>query len=67
MVFGDVCMNCAERYMGCHGKCQRYLDAKAAYDAKKDAIRVQKERERDATELKAGAQEKAMKRHNTKR
>lgn len=33
-VFPSVCKDCTERAVGCHGSCERYKDAKAAYDAK---------------------------------
>ena len=23
-----VCLNCEERYVGCHGSCERYIEAK---------------------------------------
>lgn len=26
------CIDCADRYPGCHGKCEKYLSEKAAYD-----------------------------------
>ena len=67
MSFGDVCLNCKKRNQWCHTYCKEYFDEKAAHDARNAAIRAQKERERDAIELKARAQEKAMKRYNTKR
>ena len=25
----DCCMNCPDRYPGCHGKCERYITQKA--------------------------------------
>lgn len=41
------CWKCSERHVGCHGSCQRYLDAKAQADKletmRKNALRAEKE------------------------
>ena len=29
--FPNVCQGCAERYLGCHEKCEEYLTAKKEY------------------------------------
>lgn len=29
-----VCRECTDRYVGCHGTCKKYIDAKAEYDLK---------------------------------
>jgi hypothetical protein len=67
MAFGDVCYKCTERYPGCHGKCPRYAEAKAKHNARLETIRKARKEDEDATAVKARAQEKAMRRHNTKR
>lgn len=38
------CHDCVDdRYPGCHDHCKKYLDAKAAYEAKKAEIRKAKD------------------------
>lgn len=66
-MFGDVCLNCEERHSGCHGRCERYAAAKAKHNALLETIRKARKEDEDATAVKARAQEKAMRRHNTKR
>ena len=33
MMYDPPCHHCQERYLGCQGKCQRYLDYRACRDA----------------------------------
>ena len=37
--FPPVCKNCEERYIGCHPKCKKYLDAKEEYGKRKEKER----------------------------
>lgn len=30
------CKDCPDRYPGCHGKCEKYINERSAYDAVKD-------------------------------
>lgn len=38
MTIKETCKDCADRSVGCHGTCQKYLDAKAEYEAKKNQV-----------------------------
>ena len=40
------CRYCADRVVGCHGKCMKYMEWNAKRKKKADAIRKQKESER---------------------
>jgi len=31
-LWNSPCRKCMERYVGCHGKCERYIKAKAEHD-----------------------------------
>ena len=44
--FPDACKDCAERHPGCHGDCKRYLEAKEAHEAKKEAYKEAHRHER---------------------
>lgn len=39
------CLNCKERYVGCHSTCEKYLNEKAAHDEEVKLIRQQRELE----------------------
>ena len=41
--------SCEERYPGCHGKCQRYIDAKAANDERKATVYAKRNEEHAIT------------------
>lgn len=46
---GDVgkhCRNCEERHVGCHGTCERYLEAKNAHFERKTQIIGEKSKDR---------------------
>lgn len=32
------CLNCPDREIGCHGKCEKYLKEKAEHNRKKDIL-----------------------------
>lgn len=34
----SVCYECKERHPGCHDSCQTYIEARAEYDERKEAI-----------------------------
>lgn len=36
--FNSPCYQCADRYMGCHDKCNKYQSAKHAYEEKKKVV-----------------------------
>ncbi len=40
------CISCSDRFLGCHGACQRYAAEKADNEARKDYIRQFKEIDR---------------------
>ena len=35
----NCCKDCPKRYPGCHGKCEKYITARAEYDAKRAEYR----------------------------
>lgn len=57
-----VCHNCTERYIGCHGSCERYLTEKREQDAIVAEMMALHNREKDVTEFQVGGKLKAMKR-----
>lgn len=36
---GNVCKDCADRHVGCHAECDRYLSAKAKHEDERAMIR----------------------------
>jgi hypothetical protein len=48
----NVCHNCPDRAVGCHGSCKRYLDAKAEHDRERFEKRDAYLKEKDIKELK---------------
>ena len=43
---GQHCRNCEERYVGCHSTCEKYLEAKEAFESRKNSIIEAKEVDR---------------------
>ena len=37
-IFKGPCMDCKDRYAGCHGECEKYIMAKAEHDKKCEEI-----------------------------
>lgn len=35
----NPCQNCSDRTLGCHGKCEKYKEAKATHEEMKETIR----------------------------
>ena len=42
------CKDCAERHIGCHGSCQRYLDEAKDANAERERLRKQKKSQNEA-------------------
>jgi len=61
MVIG-TCQNCKDRFLGCHGVCEKYIAAKKEYDAKKAVASKQRNREGDYYDYKINAIMKNKKR-----
>lgn len=45
MPYFECCVDCAERHVGCHSTCERYISDKENYDKKRNKIKDQKKRE----------------------
>lgn len=45
------CIDCVERALGCHATCERYLAARAAADARREAARQKRDGDKAAVEL----------------
>lgn len=62
MKFYNICQDCKQRYPGCHGKCEAYLENKAKWEAEKEKIREQKLKERDIDNYHTAAVRRSIKR-----
>ena len=60
------CKNCEKRYVGCHGSCNEYKEAKEKNDKEKEEIRCLKKRENDVRGVFMDTHERIMKRMNKK-
>lgn len=49
------CKDCNNRTVGCHGSCEKYITAKAAYDAEKELLREAREPDRICNSAKMDA------------
>ena len=56
-----TCKDCLDRNVGCHGSCQKYLDAKSENERKKAWLYQKMDAEKDIEEYKMKAVD-AMKR-----
>lgn len=67
----NTCLNCEKRHVGCHSECEAYLQASAANTAEREAMRVEKMKQRGYTEYKFSIMTRMLKReanrHNGKR
>ena len=43
---GEFCRDCEDRYIGCHGSCEKYLGAKDRLESRKKQIAEAKMREK---------------------
>lgn len=50
-----TCKDCLDRNIGCHGSCQKYLEAKSENERKKDWLYRKKEAEKDIEEYRIKA------------
>lgn len=46
-----TCYQCPDRYVGCHSKCQPYIDYKKIIDDRKTKINAEKHKYKDADEF----------------
>lgn len=60
------CKNCDKRYVGCHGSCEEYKEAKKKNDKEREEIRYLKKRESDARGFAIDTHDRIMKRMNKK-
>ena len=60
--FPNVCKDCKERYVGCHGNCERYLNAKAMHNTKMEEMYRLERQEDDYQEFHAKAIRRAVNR-----
>ena len=56
--FPPICKGCADREVGCHQRCAKYLDTKREYERERDEERDRRYAEREIDEL-----EMSVKRH----
>ena len=47
-----TCKGCQDRSVGCHGVCQKYLEARSEYERKKDVLYQKINAEKDFDEYK---------------
>jgi hypothetical protein len=59
--FPNVCKGCVERHPNCHSSCQKYIEAKAAYEAKKAELMEAEKRASDIESLHIASIKKARK------
>lgn len=57
-----ICLNCQERHIGCHSSCEKYINAKAAHDAKLNEKNKKKYQENQYYDYKNNAVLKAKRR-----
>lgn len=50
--FENVCLDCHERAVGCHGTCERYKEAKENHKKKVDDFLIHKRAENDIDDFK---------------
>ena len=67
MSFSCSCKGCAERTPGCHGHCEKYLKAKAEWDAMKEKENREKAIRYGLNEQAFNAIGKAVRRRGGKR
>lgn len=63
----SACIGCAERAVGCHGKCPKYKAAKAEYDQESERILKAKAEEDLVDDFKARSIDATNRRYNKKR
>ena len=47
------CLNCSDRYVGCHSECEKYISEKKAHLANKEKIKKMKQFENDINSILA--------------
>ena len=52
MLVISTCRDCLDRIVGCHGVCQKYLEARSEYERKKDVLYQKINAEKDIDEYK---------------
>lgn len=48
----NPCRGCGDRRVGCHGECERYIDAVARYREEGERIRAAKDKEQEYRSFK---------------
>lgn len=63
------CYKCAERHMGCHGSCERYLAEKAEHETERAKLRAawQKQNDIDSYQKETASHLKRLARQEKKR
>lgn len=56
-----VCYGCEERYPACHDTCEKYKEARAEYDQRKETILKEKNKDREHDTYKLHSVRKAKK------
>ena len=67
MMSNYPCKGCTDRAVGCHSTCQKYLDAKAEYERKKEAIRKAKAEGNDFVGFKVNTIRETVKKSGKRR
>ena len=62
MITIQCCYNCQNRAVGCHGTCQKYIEERKEYDAKRLEIRKSKAAESDYDDYIAKGNVKRLRR-----
>ena len=58
------CKDCPDRYPGCHGSCEKYIEQRAAYDAEKAEAMKKIEVSRGLAEMRCDFMYKVSRRNN---
>ena len=61
------CKGCLDRFVGCHGTCQKYQEAQAEIESKKAAIRKIKKADSDYADFKVNTVIATIKKSGRKR
>lgn len=67
MTIRPTCLNCPDRVIGCHGKCELYQAARADQDTVNEREQKEKRVQRDADEVKADGIRKVLHRKKARK
>ena len=62
----NSCIDCQDRYIGCHAECNRYIQAKAEYEAEQAVLSAEKNKANDLMNFACGRTERHKRSHKTR-